>query len=1160
MRGVLSGGRCLAGMLIIAWAASCLVAQTPAFPGAEGFGRFATGGRGGDVYVVTNLNDSGVGSLRAGVTGRTSASAPRTVVFAVSGTIYLQSTLRITQGNLTIAGQTAPGDGICLAYRPLDISNSTNVIIRFLRVRLGDVAGVETDAFTSRYGSDIIIDHCSFSWSVDETSSTYDNTNLTQQWCFITESMRDSVHSKGAHGYGGIWGGKGASYHHNLIAHHDSRNPRFNGARTHGTADELVDMRNNVIYNWRGNSTYGGEPTDTGVPARHNMVANIYKNGPATSTGTSRYRILEPTANGASTGALYSLFHISGNWTTASTTVSADNWNGGVQVIAASLLPSIQSNTAFDVPPVTTQTAQEAYPLVLAYAGCRLPTRDVIDIRIAGEVAAGTATYRGSKGNIAGIIDSQADVGGWPILATSPAPIDSDTDGMPDTWELARGLNPNLASDRNLVDSTTGYTRLELYLNELAAPSFPRPVIESQPLSVEVFAGAPASLNVTATGPGPMAYQWFRDGIARAGATNATLSFSAMTTSDAGTYTVVVSNAYGEVRSSEVELVVSQAAPVISTPLLAITRSAGEPAEFSVVAVGSAPLMYQWLKNGVPLPGETAATLTISSVAPSDAADYAVQVSNTHGSVLSDAVSLTVLAQVTRRIFTTDFSNDTLHASSPTLTTTATNWYVMANKLATRSVVGDDSATSGVVESGLVLALNAGSSAANYQTAAVFSPEPVSLASIGSSLRVTATFTTANNINLGFGLFNSGGVLPHTTHHSGASANLLGGTEGIDGGVRHWIGYRALLTHGSTAAAFFTRVQQTTSEGSITNRTQDLVVPGSGTASYGQPAGVSIGSLVNASASFTPANDAVYTLVFEIERTAADELTLAYRLHTGGGTTGEAIFAASGVTTAAAARPSAVTSSFDAFAIGARTTNGALPRILLTALSVDRVSPAVHLAPFFSLQPSGLVATKGEAFSLTAAASGSPEPTYQWYRDGVPIPGAVSATLRVVSSADFDTGVYHVVASNTAGSTPSHSATVVVRSLFETWVAGHGLDLETTGLPDADPDGDNVGNAIEFLLGGVPVSAAHAPRPMFTIAGDGAGLAEFSYARRRDFADHFTLETQVSADLVNWVSIPVVGDGVIVEVVQVDDVMERITVKVPLGAPRLFVRLRATPL
>lgn len=1023
---------CFLAAMFVPGLRSDLWAQTLAFPGAEGFGRFASGGRGGDVYIVTNLNDSGPGSLRDAVANRTAAT-PRTVVFAVSGTIYLNSTLRITQGNLTIAGQTAPGDGICLARYTLNPSNATNVIIRFIRSRLGDTMNVEDDAFMCRYASNMIVDHCSFSWSVDETFSAYDNTNFTLQWSMITESLRDSVHSKGAHGYGGIWGGLGASFHHNLMAHHDSRNPRFNGARTHNTGGELVDMRNNVIYNWRGNSTYGGEPTDAGLPARHNMINNIYKNGPATSTGTSRYRILEPSQNTAApAGATYSLFHVSGNWTTASSTVTANNWSGGVQVISSSLYSTIRAVDPFVAAPVATQSAQEAYALVLAYAGCRLPARDAIDARIVGEVTAGTFTFRGSKGNLAGIIDSQADVGGWPALASVPPPVDTDKDGMPDAWEIAQGLNPNLASDRNLVDPASGYTRLELYLNELAAPAFPVPVVETQPQSQSVALGTAISLTVGASGPGPLSYQWYRDQAPIDGATSAVYAVSAATVGDAGVYRAVVSNAYGATSSSSAEVLLVAQPPSITTEPVAVTAAVGATASFSVVAVGSAPLTYQWFRGATSLNGQTTSALTLGAVQLADAGDYRVVVSNPYGSKESAVASLTVLTQSSGRVFETDFSRDTIHAAEPVFTTTSTNWYVMASKVATVSNLGDDPATSGVVEARpFTLGLNAGSSAANYQAATRFAVTPVALTEIGSRLRVQATLTTANNINLGFGLFNSGGSLPNTLHHSGTAATLLGGTEGIDGGVRRWVGYRALFNHASTNAAFLTRLAQTTSEGSLTNRTQDLVVPGSGSTSYGQPAGISIGTVTNATAAFTPVADTVYTLVFEVERSGGDELTLAYRLHAGAGVEGAVVFAVSGVTTAAGARPSAVTSAFDSFALGARTTNGALPRIVVTSFLVDHSAPAVVAAPQIVSEPQSLAINQGAPANFAVEATGSPTPTYQWFKNGEVIPNATSAAYAIAAAQPVDAGSYTCVVTNSAGSITSAIATLVVRTAPE---------------------------------------------------------------------------------------------------------------------------------
>lgn len=1049
--------------LLLGWLWQCAgqtcAGQTLAFPGAEGFGRLASGGRGGDVYIVTNLNDSGPGSLRDAVTNRTAAT-PRTVVFAVSGTIYLNSTLRITQGNLTIAGQTAPGDGICLARYTLNPSNSSNVIIRFIRSRLGDTMNVEDDAFMCRYASNMIIDHCSFSWSVDETFSAYDNTNFTLQWSMITESLRMSVHSKGAHGYGGIWGGLGASFHHNLMAHHDSRNPRFNGARTHGTAGELVDMRNNVIYNWRGNSTYGGEPTDAGLPARHNMVNNVYKNGPASSTGTSRYRILEPSQNTAApTGATYSLFHVSGNWTTASTSVTANNWSGGVQVISSALYPSIRADAPFEAPPVATQSAQEAYPLVLAYAGCRLPARDAIDTRIVGEVAAGTFTFRGSKGNLAGIIDSQADVGGWPLLVSTPAPLDTDKDGMPDSWELAQGLNPNLASDRNLVDPATGYTRLELYLNELAAPAFPVPAIETQPEPRTIATGASFSLSVSASGPGPLVYQWYRDNATIEGATSATYAVVSATPADAGSYRVVVTNAYGATSSASASVSLVAQPPSIQTEPTSLTVAPGARASFTVGAGGSAPLGYQWYRGTELLSGKTSATLVIEPVGPADAGDYRVVVSNPYGSVESVAATLSVTTQAVGRVFSTDFSRDTIHAAQPVFSPSSANWYIMASKVATVSNLGDDPATADVVESRpFTLGLNAGSSAANYQATTRFSPLPIELTELGARLRVTATFTTANNINLGFGLFNSGGSLPNTIHHAGTTATLLGGTEGIDGGVRHWVGYRALFTHGSAAAAFLTRPAQTTTEGSVTNRTQDLVVPGSGSTSYGQPAGVSVGTLVNASSAFTPLADTVYTLVFDIERTGADEFTLAYRLHSGGGVDAPVVFTASGATTAPSARPSAVTPAFDSFAIGARTTNGALPRIVLSALTVDHSAPATVSAPAIGSHPASQTVNQGAEVTFSLQATGLPAPSYEWRKNGVAIPGATATTYVLLSAQPDDAGDYVCVVTNVAGSVVSEAASLVVRTMPMFHVQPEGVTLvrgealALTALVSAHPE------------------------------------------------------------------------------------------------------------
>lgn len=438
-----------------------LYSQQIAFPGADGFGKYASGGRGGKVIEVTNLNDKGEGSLRSALNEK----GKRIVVFKLSGTIFLNSELVVKNGDLTIAGQTAPGDGITIANHPL-IINAENVIIRFFRCRLGDLMKTQNDAFTVTYSKNVIVDHCSFSWSVDETASCYKNHDFTMQWCIISESMNKSSHVKGEHGYGGIWGGDKATFHHNLFAHHTSRNPRFNGARYFANWNEQVDFRNNVIYNWGFNSSYGGDPSDKdGAKAKINIVNNYYKPGPATKNGEIHYRILEPFSM---KNYGYSIWYINGNYMEGQKQVSEDNWNLGVQIIKDSDKQKIKVDKPFDFLIEKTDSASVAYLKVLLDAGCRKPKMDPIDLRIINEVKTGTATYGGSWGVKSGIIDSQNDVGGWPILKSENAPIDTDHDGMPDEWEVQNRLNPKDSSDGSSYTLYKEYTNLEVYLNSMA--------------------------------------------------------------------------------------------------------------------------------------------------------------------------------------------------------------------------------------------------------------------------------------------------------------------------------------------------------------------------------------------------------------------------------------------------------------------------------------------------------------------------------------------------------------------------------------------------------------------------------------------------------------------------------------------------------------------
>ena len=419
-----------------------------AFLTAEGYGKYTRGGRGGDVYEVTNLNDSGPGSLRWAV----EAEGARTVVFRVSGTINLKSQLTIRNPYITIAGQTAPGDGICLRGYPLMI-DADNVIVRYLRVRLGDETDTESDAISARFHSDIILDHVSASWSIDETVSIYHCENTTVQWCIISESLTRSKHSKGAHGYGGIWGGNHCTYHHNLLAHHSSRNPRFCGGAM------LTDYRNNVIYNWGFNSCYGGGAKEKNRPEYSytcvNMVNNYYKPGPATTPGRISRRIANPSWSEGEYGRWY----IDGNMVEGAPDVTADNWLGVHPSDDNAVVDSLRMLRPWNSMSITQHSAGEAYNLVLRHAGASLH-RDAVDERIVSNVTQGNATYG------TGLINSQNEVGGWPLLRSETPLPDTDHDGMPDEWETAHGLNPTDPMDRNIID-TSGYTMLECYLNEI---------------------------------------------------------------------------------------------------------------------------------------------------------------------------------------------------------------------------------------------------------------------------------------------------------------------------------------------------------------------------------------------------------------------------------------------------------------------------------------------------------------------------------------------------------------------------------------------------------------------------------------------------------------------------------------------------------------------
>ena len=502
-------------LLLLTGSSYAQFSSAPAFPGAEGHGRYVTGGRGGSIVHVTNLNDSGTGSLRNAVE-TVNKNKAKIIVFDVAGVIALNKELQIGD-NTTIEGQTAPYPGITVRYYTM--RPGSNVIIRFIRFRRGQERDVDdgADATWQRNKNGLIFDHCSFSWSIDEIASFYDNNNFTMQWCTIAESLTNAGHGKGAHGYGGIWGGKLASFHHNLIAHVSNRGPRFNGARyewsgytsnkdynTYKWANfcqaENVDFRNCVMYNAQG-TCYGGPGG-----GQINMVNNYFKAGPCGNGYQERVTLVTVAASGNSSGHpnvydMTSRYYISGNTTETTTGKKTENrdWAGvdydpGVQYKGnlvyskdaknyfAADVPSITINNVrwvqikMDSPAPTgsiiTHSADVAYQKVLAYAGASLH-RDEVDARYMEETATGTATYVGSVTKKRGLIDVVADVNGYTEktfpTGAHPAGYDTDGDGIPNEWEIRYGLNPNSAADGKTytLDTKKYYTNLEVYCNSL---------------------------------------------------------------------------------------------------------------------------------------------------------------------------------------------------------------------------------------------------------------------------------------------------------------------------------------------------------------------------------------------------------------------------------------------------------------------------------------------------------------------------------------------------------------------------------------------------------------------------------------------------------------------------------------------------------------------
>lgn len=441
-----------------------LNSQTIAFPGAEGFGKYTTGGRGGKVIKVTNLNDSGPGSLRDAV----SKKYPRVIVFEVDGTIHLTSKLNI-QSNVTIAGQSAPGEGVCIADQSVQLAGD-NIIIRYLRFRLGDKyqrgemvdGNGSDDALGGNKRKQIIIDHCSLSWSNDEVFSIYNGDSTTLQWNLIAEPLNYSYHfEKGdtdfeKHGYGGIWGGKHLSAHHNMFAHCVSRNPRFNGNRF-GSDQELVDFSNNLIYNWEHNSVYGGEL------GHYNMVNNYYKPGPNTRVSVNK-RIVNPSRD--ETRGL-GIFYVAGNWVDGNEAVSKNN-QLGIEFdnkIAEVEKKAAIANVPFEVMILPIQSAKEAYNAILNLVGASF-RRDSLDQRLIQDVILSKGKIIDVQGGFEHGTAFEKTLQAWPNLKSGNRLLDGDQDGMPDNWEKIKGLNP-LVSNAEGYDLLKEYTNIEVYLNSL---------------------------------------------------------------------------------------------------------------------------------------------------------------------------------------------------------------------------------------------------------------------------------------------------------------------------------------------------------------------------------------------------------------------------------------------------------------------------------------------------------------------------------------------------------------------------------------------------------------------------------------------------------------------------------------------------------------------
>ena len=748
------------------------------------------------------------------------------------------------------------------------------------------------------------------------------------------------------------------------------------------------------------------------------------------------------------------------------------------------------------------------------------------------------------------------------------------------TYSISSTATTNAGTYRVTVTNGSGSDFADAVVTVHTAP----PAITVEPTPVTVNVGQTVNLSVTATGYPAPTYQWYKNTgsgpVLIPGATGSAFTLASATTADIGSYHVVASNTINSTvntaTSASVALDVTVVLPSITTPPSNTTVSLGQPASFTVVATGSAPLSYQWYKDSGSgpqlIPDATSATYTINPTVGNSGGNYHVVVNN-EGNVPATSASATLNLIVTEAtsVFSTNFAADLLHPETPLITPTATSWYIQSSKTALNSNLGDDPATPEVESRPYTLTLNQGSGSAFFQTSARFASAPISLAEQGSSLRVTATFTTRNIRALGFGLYNSAGSTPVQLDYEDtaidASLRTIYGTSSttaVGMGTQPWVGYRGTLHNLHSGNVTHTIVTRPAQINATTNRGQELVVNGSGSISYADPAGTSVSVATKFPASDAPGSlteNTSYTLVYSINRSGADEFTYSYELYEGQDASGTLFRSASGRTTAAGTRPSEVTESFDALAIGMRnagtTTPPTIPEFVFSSVQVEHSVPVDAIFPSVTQDPVSHTVAVGASFTLTAAATGSPTPTYQWFQGEDPIPGATSATYTVDEATVDNAGEYTFVATNVLGSDISEVATITISgggaSAYDTWASGFGLNPATTGAPTANPSGDGVANLVKFALGGDPTVAGSTALP--TVAKSGANLT-FTYDVENAALADFDIGAESSTDLATWTPAVHGTGGVSIITSPVDAGTTRVVVTMPASAPRLFIRLR----